>query len=51
METLDEKEGYAFQEMIRWMLTFRPGDRPSVNEVLDTAWMKGWAIPEFEKIS
>ena len=51
METLDEKEGHAFQEMIRWMLTFRPGDRPSADEVLDTAWMKDWAIPEFEKIS
>ena len=50
METLDEKEGHAFQEMIRWMLTFRPGDRPSADEVLDTAWMKGWAVPEFKKI-
>ncbi|KAH7019746.1 kinase-like domain-containing protein [Ilyonectria destructans] len=49
METLDEKESHALCEMIRWMLAFRPGDRPSADQVLKTAWMRNWAIPESEK--
>lgn len=51
MGALDEKEGHALCEMIRWMLAFRPGDRPSADQVLETAWMRNWAIPEFDKIS
>lgn len=49
MEALGEEEAHAFREMIRWMLTFRPGERPSVDQVLEKAWMKKWAIPEAEK--
>ncbi|RSL85825.1 hypothetical protein CEP52_016019 [Fusarium oligoseptatum] len=49
--TLDEKEGHALCEMIRWMLAFRPGDRPSADQVLKTTWMRKWAIPELDKIS
>ncbi|RSL98212.1 hypothetical protein CDV31_012697 [Fusarium ambrosium] len=51
MGTLDEKEGHALCEMIRWMLAFRHGDRPSADQVLKTTWMRKWAIPELDKIS
>ncbi|PNP74518.1 hypothetical protein FNYG_12141 [Fusarium nygamai] len=50
MEILGEKESYAFKEMIRWMLSYRPGDRPTAGQLLNTGWMKCWAIPEFENI-
>lgn len=50
METLDTKEKDAFFAMMRWMLAFRPTDRPTINQVLDTAWMRDWALSEYEKI-
>lgn len=50
METFDEEESHAFREMIRWMLTFRPGERPSADQVLKTTWMRNWAIPESKKM-
>ncbi|KAM4055121.1 kinase [Hirsutella rhossiliensis] len=28
----------------------RPSDRPTARQVLETAWMRDWALPEFEKI-
>ncbi|KAM5357520.1 hypothetical protein ACJZ2D_016182 [Fusarium nematophilum] len=49
METLSEKERDALFEMVRWMLAFRPSDRPSAKQVLETAWMRDWAIPECDK--
>ncbi|KAF5596095.1 kinase domain-containing protein [Fusarium pseudoanthophilum] len=50
MEILGEKESHAFREMIWWMLSYRPGDRPTAEQLLNTEWMKCWAIPEFENI-
>ena len=49
LETLDEKERDAFVEMIRLMLKFRPDDRPSAPRVLNSAWMKNWALPASNK--
>ncbi|KAK7414473.1 hypothetical protein QQX98_006659 [Neonectria punicea] len=49
METLDEEEREVLSEMVRWMLAFRPHDQPSAKQVLGTAWMRNWAIPECEK--
>ncbi|PNY27326.1 Protein kinase domain protein [Tolypocladium capitatum] len=51
MATLDAKEKDAFFAMMRWMLAFRPGDRPTAKQVLETAWMRDWALPEYENIS
>jgi hypothetical protein len=36
--------------MLRWMLAFRPGDRPTAKQVLETEWMREWALPECEKV-
>ncbi|KAJ0164541.1 Serine/threonine-protein kinase SRPK [Colletotrichum tanaceti] len=49
METLGEGERDALFDMVRWMLAFRPEDRPSARQVLETAWMKNWAIPARDK--
>ncbi|KAI0002628.1 kinase domain-containing protein [Xylariaceae sp. FL0662B] len=48
MEVMDDEERDAFFEMIRGMLAFRPGDRLSASQVLQTEWMRRWAIPEAE---
>ncbi|KAK4142924.1 kinase-like domain-containing protein, partial [Dichotomopilus funicola] len=50
MATLDGKEEEAFAVMIRWMLQFRPRDRPSAKEVLETEWMRTWALPECGRV-
>ena len=49
MATMDEEERVALFEMIRWMLAYRPGERPSAKQVLETSWMRNWAIPDCEK--
>ncbi|KAF5688352.1 kinase domain-containing protein [Fusarium denticulatum] len=50
MEILGEEESHAFKEMIQWMLSYRPGHRPTAEQLLNTDWLKCWAIPEFENI-
>ncbi|KAJ8125209.1 hypothetical protein O1611_g8430 [Lasiodiplodia mahajangana] len=49
MDVLDAKEKEVFSEMVRSMLSFKPGDRPSARQVLNTSWMKDWAIPDKAK--
>ena len=48
--TLDGDEEAALFEMIRWMLKFKPTDRPTAAQVLNTRWMRDWALPEFSKM-
>lgn len=36
--------------MLRPMLIFRPEDRCTVAQVLESKWMKQWALPEYRKI-
>ncbi|KAL4803353.1 kinase-like domain-containing protein [Aspergillus unguis] len=50
MPPLELKERDAFLDMIRRMLSFKPEDRPSAKEVLESEWMVQWAIPEYEKM-
>ncbi|KPM38168.1 hypothetical protein AK830_g8397 [Neonectria ditissima] len=49
MGTLDAEEKDAFFVMMRWMLEFRPSDRATADQVLETAWMRDWAVPSFRK--
>lgn len=39
----EEKE--VFLDMLKWMLAWRPEERPSAKQVLETRWMREWAIP------
>lgn len=50
MATLDEREKRAFEAMMRLMLRFRPEHRPNAKEVLQTEWMREWALPAWEKV-
>lgn len=47
--TIDEEEKAALFEMLQWMLAWKPEERPTIKEVLDTAWMKNWALPAHHK--
>ncbi|KAH8907832.1 kinase-like protein [Coniochaeta sp. PMI_546] len=49
MGVVDEEERVALLELLQWMLAWRPGERPSAEHVLGTAWMKRWALPAYEQ--
>ncbi|KAG2412201.1 hypothetical protein HFD88_009758 [Aspergillus terreus] len=49
METVTEKERAAFKEMLQSMLTFRPKERATAQQVLHSEWMKGWGEPPLEE--
>lgn len=48
-EVMGERESKAFCDMIKTILKFRPGERPSAEGVLRSQWMTEWAIPNAEK--
>ncbi|KAI0399364.1 kinase-like domain-containing protein [Xylaria palmicola] len=43
------EEKAALLDLLRWMLAWKPEARPSAEEVLDTVWMKKWALPAYEQ--
>ncbi|KND93135.1 Serine/threonine-protein kinase SRPK [Tolypocladium ophioglossoides CBS 100239] len=49
MGVINEEERAALLELLHWMLAWRPRERPNAEEVLDTAWMKRWALPAYEE--
>lgn len=49
MKEFDEEEIAAILTLTRRMLVFRPEDRLTAEEVLQSEWMVKWALPEFYK--
>lgn len=47
----DQDEAAAILNLIRRMLVFEPGKRPTAEEVLASEWMVKWARPDFERSS
>lgn len=50
MPPFESSERDALFSMLRSMLSFRPENRPSAQQVLESEWMVKWALPEYEKI-
>ncbi|KAF9883407.1 hypothetical protein FE257_003490 [Aspergillus nanangensis] len=50
MQRIDAEEREAIFSMLRPMLSFTPGSRPSTRQLLESEWMVKWALPEFDKI-
>lgn len=48
MEEMSEREEETLLGMMRSILVFQPGERGSMAEVLNSAWMKEWALPDLE---
>ncbi|OAL68242.1 CMGC/SRPK protein kinase [Trichophyton rubrum] len=44
-----EEETTAFLSLMRQMLVFRPEERPTALQVLQSEWMVNWALPDFER--
>ncbi|KAL1860745.1 hypothetical protein VTK73DRAFT_7190 [Phialemonium thermophilum] len=49
MEKIGDEERLALLQMLRWRLSWRPRERPSVDQVLGTAWMTRWALPAYDR--
>ncbi|KAJ5105522.1 hypothetical protein NUU61_002869 [Penicillium alfredii] len=43
------EESIAILDLMRRMLTFRPEDRPTAEEVLRSEWMAKWCLLDFER--
>lgn len=50
MVTIEQDEKDALFAMLRSMLSYKPEDRITAAEVLESEWMIKWAMPEYEKI-
>ncbi|CAG8040570.1 unnamed protein product [Penicillium salamii] len=49
LEIPTEEERAVFEAMLRSMLKFRPEERATASEVLNSEWMKGWGQPALEE--
>lgn len=50
MEIISLAEQEAFLAMLKPMLAWRPGDRCSIKDVVESEWMMKWAIPGYEQM-
>lgn len=49
IQSFDMRETKALFDMLRPMLSFRPEDRPTTKQILESEWMLKWAMPEYVK--
>lgn len=47
MDVVSDDEKAALLQLLRWMLSWKPADRPSAEQVLGSAWMTRWALPAY----
>jgi serine/threonine-protein kinase SRPK3 len=50
MEEVSEEEKAALLNMLKAMMTFKPGDRMTVKQIVESKWMKEWALPELSRL-
>ena len=50
MESPDDAEKEAFLALPKSMLRYHPHEGISAEEVLGSAWMRGWAIPALDHV-
>ncbi|KAK4216721.1 kinase-like domain-containing protein [Rhypophila decipiens] len=46
---LGEEEKVALLVLLKCMLRWRPGERPTAEDVLESTWMRNWAMPAYER--
>ena len=50
MEEVSEKEKAALIDVLKPMLTFKPGDRMTAEQIVESKLMKEWALPELSRL-
>ncbi|RXG41449.1 hypothetical protein VDGE_05247 [Verticillium dahliae] len=48
-DTMGKRESKAFCELIKDILKFRPGERPTAEDILRSQWMTEWAMRDARK--
>ncbi|KAF4967840.1 hypothetical protein FSARC_4675 [Fusarium sarcochroum] len=51
MKPMSKEEKADFIDMMKKIITFRPEDRASAKELLESRWIKQWAMPELRKLT
>ncbi|OQD73733.1 hypothetical protein PENDEC_c014G01469 [Penicillium decumbens] len=46
---IGEDEKAAFLNLMRQMLVFRPEERPTADEVLQSEWIVKWGLPDYQR--
>lgn len=46
-DLVKDDEKAVLLDLLRWMLAWKPSERSSAKDVLDSAWMKQWALPAY----
>ncbi|KAF5582802.1 SRPK2 bound unphosphorylated [Fusarium pseudocircinatum] len=49
METLNSEEAAALLDLLRRMLAWKHENRPQAQQVLESGWVKDWALPAYNK--
>jgi serine/threonine-protein kinase SRPK3 len=49
MGTISEDERDALFKLLRWMLAWKPNERPDIKKVLEADWITRWALPAYQK--
>lgn len=49
MGVFGDEETRAILRLIRQMFKFRPQERPTIEEVLESDWMVNWVLPDLER--
>ncbi|KAL9097369.1 MAG: hypothetical protein Q9163_006348 [Psora crenata] len=50
MEEVGDKEKAALFVILKAMMAFRPWERPTAQDTLESEWMRKWALPELKRI-
>ena len=50
MEVVGDEEKAALFVMLKAMMAFTPGERSTAEEILESEWMRKWALPELERM-
>ncbi|KZF24079.1 kinase-like protein [Xylona heveae TC161] len=45
-----KEEKDALLALFKSMMKFRPDERPSIDEILGSEWIRKWALPDYEKM-
>ncbi|KAJ4123697.1 hypothetical protein BFJ63_vAg13297 [Fusarium oxysporum f. sp. narcissi] len=49
METINSEEAAALLDLLKRVLAWKPENRPQAQQILESGWVKEWALPAYNK--